>query len=83
VGLNAEFFVNGIALGILRSGPENDEILCQEILELGIFEKLLTEQYTTPSGVGREVEEDFFVFGLGCGHGFVQGALEKDLGRSE
>jgi hypothetical protein len=83
MGPDAEFLEDGIALGVLSDGPKNDEILCQEILKLGVFEKLLTEQYTAPSGVGCEIEEDFFVFDLGFGHDFVQGALKKDLGRSE
>jgi len=83
MGPDAEFLEDGVALGVLSNGPKNYEILCQEILKLGVFEKLLTEQYTAPSGVRSEVEEDFFVFGLGLGYGFVQSALEKDLGRSE
>jgi hypothetical protein len=83
MALDAEFLEDGIALRLLNGGPENDEILLEEILEFGVFKKLLTEQSAAPSGVGREVEQDFFVFGLGRGHGFVQGALEKDLGRSQ
>jgi len=83
VGLDAESFEDGVALRVLNGGPEEDEVLLEEILEFGVFEELLTEQFAAPSGVGREVEEDFFVFGLGPGHGFVHGALEKDLGRSQ
>jgi hypothetical protein len=80
MGLDTEFFEDGVAFRLLNGGPENDETLLKEILELGVFEELLTEQFATPSGVGREVEENFFVFGLGRGKGFVQGALEIDLG---
>jgi hypothetical protein len=83
MGPDAEFLEDGIALRVLNGGPEGDEIFLEEILEFGVFEELLTEQFTAPSGVGREIEDDFFVFGLGLGHGFVQGALEKDLGRSQ
>jgi len=83
MGLDAESLEDGIALRVLNGSPEDDEILLEEILEFGVFEELLTEQFAAPSGVGREVEEDFFVFGLGLGHGFVHGTLEKDLGRSE
>jgi hypothetical protein len=83
MGLDAESLEDGIALRVLNGSPEDDEILLEEILEFGVFEELLTEQFAAPSSVGREVEEDFFVFGLGLGHGFVHSALEKDLGRSE
>jgi hypothetical protein len=82
VGLDAESLEDGVALRILNGGPEDDEIFCEEILEFGIFEKLLTEQYAAPSGVRHKIEENLFVCGLGLGHGFVQGAFEIDLGRS-
>jgi hypothetical protein len=61
----------------LDDGLEQDEILGQIILEFGVFEELLTEQFAAPSGVGREVEEDFFVFGSGLSQGFVESALEE------
>jgi len=83
MGPNAESFKDGIALRVLDGGPIEDEIFLEEILELGVFEELLTEQFTAPSGVGREVEEDFFVFRLSDRHSFVDSALEKDLGRSQ
>jgi hypothetical protein len=82
MGPDAEFLEDSVALRILNGGPENDKTLLKEILEFGVFEELLTEQFAAPSRIGREVEENLFVFGLGRGHGFVQGALEKDLGRS-
>jgi hypothetical protein len=61
----------------LDDGLEQDEILGQIILEFGVFEELLTEQFAAPSGVGAEVEEDFFVFGSGLSQGFVESALEE------
>ncbi len=56
---------------------EEDEILGQVILILGVFEELLTEQFAGPSGVGVEVEEQLLSVGLGLGHGFVERSLEE------
>ena len=72
-----ELVEDGFSVGFLGRGLEQDEILGQEILILGVFEELLTEQFAAPSGVGVEVEEELLVLGLGLGERFVQGALEK------
>jgi hypothetical protein len=61
----------------LDNGLEQDKILGQIILEFGVFEELLTEQFATPSGVGAEVEKDFFVFGSGLSQGLVESSLEE------
>jgi hypothetical protein len=68
--------------GLLGDSPEEDEILVQESVELGIVVKLLTEQFAGPSGVGVKVDEDQLVLDLGFGNGLVQGALEPVLRRS-
>jgi hypothetical protein len=67
----------------LRNSPEQDEIGVQEVLELGIFIELLTQQFATPSGVRIKINEDQLVIALGLGHGFVQGSLEPALGRGQ
>jgi hypothetical protein len=67
----------------LRNSPEQDEISVQEVLELGIFVELLTQQFAGPSGVRIKVNEDQLVIALGLGHGFVQGSLEPALGRGQ
>jgi hypothetical protein len=82
VGLDAVFLIGLFTFRLLNGSPENDEILVDKILEFGVFEELLTEQFAAPSGIGGKVEEDLFVFGSGFCDGFVQGAFEKDLGRS-
>jgi hypothetical protein len=55
-------------------------MLVQEVLELGILEKLLTQQSTARSATRVEIEEDLLVFRPGLGHGFVEGALVPILG---
>jgi hypothetical protein len=66
----------------LGNGPEDDEIRVEETLELGVLEKLLTQQFTAPSRVGVKIDKDFFVFGFCLGQGLVEGPGEEDLGRS-
>jgi hypothetical protein len=41
-GPDGEFLENSLAVGLLGDGPEQDEILVQEIPKLGIFVELLT-----------------------------------------
>jgi hypothetical protein len=53
-----------------------DEILGQEVLELGIVVKLLTQQFTAPSGVGGKIEEKGLVIDFGLGERLVQGPFE-------
>jgi hypothetical protein len=79
---DAEFLEDRIPFLVVSVSPEEDEILVQEILELGILVKLLTQQSAAPSTTRVEVEEDEFVFGLGLGHGLVERAFEPVLGRS-
>jgi len=67
----------------LTDGPKQDEIGVQEILELGIFIELLTQQFAAPSGVGVKIDENQLVIALGLGHGFIQGSLEPALGRGQ
>ncbi len=76
-----EFLEDRVSGGVLQDGPEGDEILVQEGFELGVVVELLTEQFASPSGIGREVDQNPLVFGLGLGHGLIEGPLEKDLGR--
>jgi hypothetical protein len=52
----------------------------QEIVELGILEKLLTQQSTARSATRVKIEEDLLVLRPGLGHGFVQGAFVPVLG---
>ena len=58
--------------GLLGDGPEEDEILVQEGVELGVVVELLTEQFAAPSGVGVEVDENQLVLDLGLGDCLVQ-----------
>jgi hypothetical protein len=53
-----------------------DEILGQEVLELRVVVKLLTQQFTAPSSVGGKIEEKGLVIGFGLGERLVQGPLE-------
>jgi hypothetical protein len=53
-----------------------DEILGQEVLELGVVVKLLTQQFTAPSSVRGKIEEKGLVIDFGLGERFVQGPLE-------
>jgi len=53
-----------------------DEIVGQEVLELGVVVKLLTQQFTARSGVGGKIEEEGLVIGFGLGERLVQGSLE-------
>jgi hypothetical protein len=66
----------------LDNGSEEDEILFEEVSELGIFVKLLTQQFAAPSGVGVKIDEDQLVIAFGFGRRLVQGSLEPCLGRS-
>jgi hypothetical protein len=53
-----------------------DEILGQEVLELGVIVKLLTQQFTARSGVGGKIEKKGLVVDFGFGERLVQGPLE-------
>jgi hypothetical protein len=53
-----------------------DEILGQEVLELGVVVKLLTQQFTAPSGIGGKIEEEGLVIGFGLGERLIQGPIE-------
>jgi hypothetical protein len=53
-----------------------DEILGQEVLELGVVVKLLTQQFTAPSSIGGKIEEEGLVIDFGLGERLVQGPLE-------
>ena len=76
-GPNAELVENDFSVGFLGCGLEQDEILGQVFLILGVFEELLTEQFAAPSRIGVEIEEQLLVLGLGLGQGFVERALEE------
>jgi hypothetical protein len=76
-GPDAELVENDFSVGLLGRGLEQDEILGQVVLILGVFEELLTEQFAAPSRIGVEIEEQLLVLGLGLGQGFVERALEK------
>jgi hypothetical protein len=79
-GPDAEFLEDLRALGFVAIGAEQDEMLVQETLKLGILVKLLTQQSTARSATRVKIEEDLLVFRPGLGHGFVQGALVPVLG---
>jgi hypothetical protein len=79
-GLDLELLEQLVAELLLAVGPQEDEILVQEILELGVAVVLLTQQYAAPSATAVEVDQDQLVLALGLGHGLVQGALEPGLG---
>ena len=51
------------------------------ILEFLVLEVLLTQQYTTTSGRGEEIDEDFFVLGLCLSESVVETSLEPVLSR--
>jgi hypothetical protein len=74
---DAELVENDFSVGFLERGLEQDEILGQVVLILGVFEELLTEQFAAPSRIGVEIEEQLLVLGLGLGQGFVERALEE------
>jgi hypothetical protein len=74
---DAEFVEDGPSVGLLGCGLEEDEILGQVILILGVFEELLTEQFAAPSRIRVEIEEELLVLGLGFGQRFVESALEE------
>jgi hypothetical protein len=76
-GPDAELVENDFSVRLLRRGLEQDEILGQVVLILGVFEELLTEQFAAPSRIGVEIEEQLLVLGLGLGQGFVERALEE------
>jgi hypothetical protein len=83
MGADAVLLENGVALGVLDEGLEDDEILAQEVRVNGAFDELLAEQFAAPSGVGAEVEEQELILGLGLAEGLVERSLEHDaLGRS-
>jgi hypothetical protein len=74
--MDRELVEHDLALRFLRVNPVEDEILGQEVLELGVVVKLLTQQFTARSSVGVEIEEDQLVIGFGLGVRLVQGTLE-------
>jgi len=54
---NAEFFINGFPDQISPGGPVQDEILFEELAELGIAVILLTQQFAAPSAArGEEIQ---------------------------
>ena len=60
-----------LAVRFLGDGAEQDEILVQEILKLGIFVELLTQQFAARSGIGVKIDQDQLVIAFGFGHRFV------------
>jgi hypothetical protein len=81
---DAEFVEDGLSVGLLGCGLEEDEILGQVILILGVFEELLTEQFAAPSRIRIEIEEQLLVLGLGLSQRFVEGTFKKVvLGESD
>jgi hypothetical protein len=69
--MDRELVEHDLALRFLRVNPVEDEIL-----ELGVVVKLLTQQFTARSSVGVEIEEDQLVIDFGLGVRLVQGTLE-------
>lgn len=63
-------------------GQEENEILIEEGMKLGVVVKLLTQQSAAASATAVEIDEDELVLAFGFGHGLVEGALEPVLGRS-
>jgi len=80
-GPDLEPVEDGFPVGFLGGRLEEDEILGQVILILGVFEELLTEQFATPSGVGVEIEEKLLSLGLGLGHGLIERPFGEGIGR--
>jgi hypothetical protein len=63
-------------------GQNEDEILVEEGMELGVAVKLLDQQSAVSSATAVEVDEDELVLAFGLGHGLLQRAVEPVLGRS-
>jgi hypothetical protein len=81
--LDAEFLKDGAALFRVGIGPEEDEILVLEGVELGVFVELLAEQLAAPSTTAEEIDDHQLVLELGLSHGLVQAALKPALGGGE
>jgi hypothetical protein len=82
-GLDAVLLEDGAALLRVGIGPEEDEILVLEGVELGVFVELLAEQLAAPSATAVEVDNHQLVLELGLGYGLVQAALEPALSGGE
>jgi len=74
---------DGNGPGIVLAGAVEDEMPIQEILELGIFVELLTQQSAAPSAVREEIDQDVFSFGFGFSQSFVQRSPEPGLGSDQ
>ena len=59
-----------------------DEVLVEKGMKLGVMVKLLTQQSATASAAAVEINEDELVLAFGLGHGLVQRTVEPILGRS-
>jgi hypothetical protein len=79
--LDREFLEGFRAARLFDVGQEQNEILVEERLELGVVVKLLTQQSAVPSATAEEVDEDELSLALGLGRGLVQRPLEPVLGR--
>ncbi len=78
-------FVDGVAERISPAGAVDDEVFVQEFGVIGVFVELLDQQFTAPSTVGVEIDEDGFVFLLGQSQCFLERSLVNRgrLGRSQ
>jgi hypothetical protein len=63
-------------------GQNEDEILVEERMELGVMVELLTQQSAGASATAIEIHEDELVLLLGLGRGLLQYPVEPVLGRS-
>ena len=55
----------------------------QEFLKFWVLVELLIQQFTAPSAIREEVDQDQFAFILRLGNGIIQGALEPILSNNE
>jgi hypothetical protein len=67
--------------GRVTVGQEENEILVEKGMELGVVVELLTQQSAACSAAAIKIDDNELVFALGLGDRLLQGPLEPILGR--
>jgi hypothetical protein len=62
-------------------GENEDEMLIEKGMELGVAVKLLTQQSAASSATAVEIDQDELILALGLGHGLIDRPVEPALGR--
>jgi len=80
---DVEPFVNLVSYFISPCSSEKNKIGVQKILEFFVLKKLLIQQYTGPSAIREEVDQNQLVFDFSFGDSIVQASLKPILSDSK